>query len=360
MRVLHVDTGKTWRGGQQQAYYLHEGLLREGVESLLACSLGGELERRARGAGLPVVGLPLRGELDLISAWRLGRYARRRGVTHLHAHSSHAQTYVLLGGLFSNCRNRLSTRRVDFVPSRHALNRWKYGSLSRLITVSAAIGEIMLGFGFPRERLRVVHDGADVDRVAPGQGHRFREELGIQPDEPLVGNVAHLVDHKGQRYFLDAMPEILGEFPTARFVLVGEGELESELRQQAARLGLGDRVLFTGFRNDVPVVLDALDVFVMCSHLEGLGSVVIEALAAGKAVVGTAAGGIPEIVRDGVDGLIVPVRDPHGIAREVRRLLGDAALSRRLRESGRSRVREDFSVAAMVRGNLSVYRELGS
>jgi glycosyltransferase involved in cell wall biosynthesis len=173
-----------------------------------------------------------------------------------------------------------------------------------------------------------------------------------------VGNVAHLADHKGQRYLVEAVPEVLRSVPRARFVIVGEGELEGDLRARAAALGLGARLLFTGFRTDVPAVLDALDLFVMPSHLEGLGTAVLDALAAGKPVVAAAAGGIPEIVEDGRHGLLVPPRDPGRLARAIVRLLQNPELASQLATEGLRRVRESFSVDAMVAGNLAVYREV--
>jgi len=358
VKVLHVDTGRTWRGGQQQVLYLHRGLSGLGVESHLVCSSRGELLERARHEGLPARGLPLRGEWDLASAWRLGREARRLGATVLHAHSSHALTLCLLAQPWAGKVSLVATRRVDFPPARQPLNRWKYRSPKRLVAISRAIWEIMEGFGVPTERLRLVHSGVDMGRVLPGSGQGFRRELGVGEDELLVGNVAHLADHKGQRYLVDAVPLVLRAFPRARFVIVGEGELAADLRARAAALNLGDRLVFTGFRPDVPAILDALDLFVMPSHLEGLGTVVMDALAAGKPVVAAAAGGIPEIIENGSHGLLVPPRDPEALAGAIVRLLRDPDLSARLATDGLRRVRDTFSVEAMVAGNLAVYREL--
>lgn len=339
-------------------FFLHQGLLNRGIESHLICSEGGELLARIRRAGLPSQGLPLRGEWDVASAWHIARHIRRRGVTVVHAHSSHAQMLGLLAARVAGCEKVVATRRVDFVPKRHPVNRWKFGRLSLLIVISRAIRDIMLAFGYPAERIRLVHSGVDVNQRAPGNGHRVRMELGIAPDELLVGNIAHMADHKGQRYFLDAMPIVLEKCSRARFVIVGEGELESRLRRQAAALGLGDRVLFPGFRADVDAVMDSLDVFVMPSHLEGLGTIVMDALAAEKPVVATRAGGIPEIIQDGTHGLLVRPRDPAALATAICRLLDEPDCARRLAAEGRRRVATAFHVDAMVDGNLRVYEEL--
>ncbi|MHB8764275.1 MAG: glycosyltransferase family 4 protein [Deferrisomatales bacterium] len=359
MRVLHLDTGRSWRGGQQQVFYLHRGLLGRGVESHLICSAGGELLARAQAAGLPAAGLPLRGEWDLASVLRVAVAARRLGATVVHAHSAHALTIALLAARLGRGCRVVATRRVDFVPSRHPLNRWKYGGPHRLVAISRAIRQILEEFGVPPERLRLVPSGVDFSRVAPGSGQGFRDELGVGADERLVGNIAHLADHKGQRYFIEAMPAVLAAFPNTRFVIVGEGELEADLKARARALGLGERLRFPGFRRDVDAVMDALDLFVMPSHLEGLGTIVLDALASGKPVVAAAAGGIPEILEDGRHGLLVPPRDPAALARAIGRVLGDPGLACDLAAAGLGRARREFSVEAMVEGNLAVYRELG-
>ncbi|MEW6486597.1 MAG: glycosyltransferase family 4 protein [Thermodesulfobacteriota bacterium] len=356
--VLHIDTGRTWRGGQQQVFYLHRGLLERGVDSRLVCSAGGELLRRCAAQGLPAAGAPLRGEWDVLSAWALARRIRRLRPSLVHAHSSHAQMLALLACRLAGARNLVATRRVDFVPPRHPVNRWKYGGVARWIAISQAIADILRDFGIPEERLRVVPSGVLPRPADAGAAAAFRRELGVAPDQPLVGNIAHLADHKGQTYLVDALQRVLERVPRVRCVIVGQGELEAPLKEQARRLGLGRHLVFTGFRDDVDAIMEALDLFVMSSHLEGLGTIVMDALLAGKPVVATRTGGIPEIIQDGVHGLLVPPRDPAALAEAVLRLLEDGALAARLASAGQERVRNRFGVGAMVQGNLAVYREL--
>lgn len=361
LKILHVDTGLTWRGGQRQVLFLHRGLLARGVPSRLLCSAGGELEARAKEAGLQVEGLPMRGEWEFPSALRIASEVRHFNATHLHLHSAHAQTLGLLGARLSGMRCVISTRRVDFAIRRHLANRWKYGrGIARFVAISRAVKEVLLRFGVDEGRIRLVPSG--VERIAPppGAGEAFRRELGLGTGEALVGNVAHLADHKGQRYLIEAIPSVLRECPSARFVIVGEGELEGELKTLAASLGLGDRLIFTGFRTDVPAVLDALDLFVMSSHLEGLGTIVLDAMAAGKPVVATRAGGIPEMIDDGRHGLLVPARDPAALAGAIVRALGEPALAAFLAGEGKKRVLAHYTADAMVEGNLAVYRDLAA
>jgi glycosyltransferase involved in cell wall biosynthesis len=359
MKILHVDTGKSWRGGQQQVFYLHRELSSEGIESLLVCSAGGALAERARVAGLAVEELPLRGEWDLASAWRIARLLTHGGFSHLHLHSSHGHGIGVLSSAMARFPNVIVTRRVDFPVRGHLGNRWKYGArVRRFVAISRIIRGELLKFGVPDEKIRLIPSGVDPDRSSPGSGESFRRELGLAEGQPLVGAVGHLADHKGHRYFIEAMPRIAESFPDARFVLVGDGELMEPLKRKAADLGLGEHLVFTGFRRDVDPIMDALDVFVMPSHMEGLGTIVMDALAARKAVVAAEAGGIPEIVEDGANGLLVPPKTVAPLADAVSRLLRDGELRRRLGEAGRRTVIERFSARAMAMGNLALYREL--
>ncbi|TAL17885.1 glycosyltransferase family 1 protein [bacterium] len=359
MRILHVDTGKSWRGGQGQVMSLHRELTKAGVSSHLVCSESGELYRRAKGEGLSVEEMPLRGEWDIFSARRIAKLLKTGNFTHLHLHSSHAQGIGLVAARLAGFRNVIVTRRVDFVPKKHLFNRWKYGSgVARFVAISLAIKEILVNFGVSPEKIRLVHSGVDPDKTRPGSGESFRRELGLAPGELLAGNISHLADHKGLKYLIDAVPLVLANHPNTRFVIVGSGELEEELKMQAKSLGLGGKLVFTGFRKDVDAIMDGLDIFVMSSHMEGLGTIVMDALASKTPVVVTGAGGIPEIVEDEKQGFVVPAKDPKALAGGIIRLLESPELRAAFGEAGRKRVIEKFSARAMMEGNLRVYEEL--
>ena len=150
-----------------------------------------------------------------------------------------------------------------------------------------------------RERAVTVHEGIDLDRVAAASPANIHEELWLPHGAPVVGNVAALVPHKGQKHLIEAAALVVRQVPDARFVIAGEGELREALEQQIKHLGLEKHVLLAGFRPDVLSVHKAFDIFVMSSVTEGLGTSILDAMACGRPVVATAAGGIPEVVRDG-------------------------------------------------------------
>ncbi len=216
----------------------------------------------------------------------------------------------------------------------------------------------MVRDGIPERRIEIVHSGIDPTRFDGVEPHDFHAEFGLPAGAPVIGDVAAFGWHKAQEVLVDATPAILDAAPEARVFLIGEGKLRGKIEEQVAALGLQERILFTGFRHDVPSLIKGMDCFVMCSVLEGLCTSLLDSLALGCPAVGSAVGGIPEVLVDGVTGLTVPPRDPAALAAAVRRVLGNADLRESLVAAGRRHVDESFTVTTMVEGNLRLYERL--
>jgi len=362
VRILHVNTERTWRGGEQQTLWLATGLRDLGEESEVAAQPGSPLAERARAAGLPVHEVAMGGEWDLGAVRALRRIYADRGPGLAHMHTSHAHT---LGCLARAGRARPLTavsRRVDFSIYRNflRLSWFKYRLLGdRYIAISRAVRDVLVRDGIPADRIEVVPSGVDVARLEAARPRDLRVELGLPPGAPLVGDVAAFGWHKAQEVLVEATPLLLARVPDAHVVLIGDGECRPRVEETARRLGiLGSRVHFLGFRDDVPDVLGCLDVFVMSSVMEGLCTSALDAQAAGVPVVASAVGGLVEAVADGETGILVPPRDPAALAAATARVLLDGGLRSRLGAAGRTRVREGFSVKAMVKGTRAVYERM--
>lgn len=184
------------------------------------------------------------------------------------------------------------------------------------------------------------------------------EEFWLPAGVSVVGNIAALVAHKGQKHLIDAAPLVIKQVPDTHFVILGEGELRPALERQIKEMHLEKHVLLPGFRSDVLSLLKAFDIFVMSSVTEGLGTSLLDAMAAARPIVATRAGGIPEVVIDEETGLLVPARDHERLANAIVRLLKDPGLRQRLAQAGSSRVRAEFSVDRMVDQTLALYRRL--
>jgi glycosyltransferase involved in cell wall biosynthesis len=247
-------------------------------------------------------------------------------------------------------RRLVATRRVDFHVGR--FSSWR--RTDRIIAISGAVKEVLAADGVPATEITVVPDGIDPDEVRRAGQHdlNIRARLGLPAGVPLAVNVAALVDHKDQHTLIRAAEHARATRPDLHWVIAGEGALRGSLIAEIARLGLTDRVHLLGYVDPADALIREADVFVMSSKEEGLGSVILNALALGKPVVATAAGGIPEILPPEA---LVPVGDAEGLAGKV-----VAALSHPASRTTSFRVPfpERFTAAAMAQGVLAVYRSL--
>lgn len=365
MISLHIDTARTWRGGQNQALLTVRGLRALGQRAVLVAHPEGELRRRADGPD--VVALAPRSEVDVSAAWRLAGLLRELRPDVIHAHDPHGVAMAGLAlslGAAARWRDGrrapalVASRRVDFHLKPNAFSRWKYRQVDCFVTASDAIRHMLIGDGVPEARVTTVHEGIDVARIDAIPAVNVHEALWLPHHAPLVGNVAALVPHKGQRYLIEAAHLVVQRIPDARFVILGEGELRAHLEHLVREHHLGKHVLLPGFRTDVIGCIKGFDVFAMSSVTEGLGTSLLDAMACRRAIVATRAGGIPEVVADGANGLLVEPRDPRALADGLIRLLQDPALRTRLADEGYARVTTRFTVERMVAETATVYRRL--
>src|SRR5437899_9250070 len=363
MFSLHVDTARTWRGGQNQVLLTVNGLRSIGERAALVAHPDGALRQRAA-EGLELIPMAPRTEMDLTAAWRFSRVIKRLAPDVIHAHDPHgvamASLALSLGSSTAQGQapRLVASRRVDFHLKGNSFSRWKYRQVDAFIAASEAIRQMLVADGVPAEQTVTVHEGIDVDHVLAAPAVNVHEAFWLPHQAPVVGNVAALVPHKGQRYLVDAAHLVVQQVPDARFIILGEGELREHLEKQVHEHHLEKHVLLPGFRTDVLGCIKGFDLFVMSSVTEGLGTSLLDAMACARPIVAARAGGIPEIVEDEVNGLLVPVRDHHALAEAIVRALKDEGWRRLMGEAGLARVRERFSVERMVSETAAVYKHL--
>ncbi len=360
-KILHIDSESGWRGGEAQVLQLCIGLKTLDYDPLLVVSPQSALETRASRANLDIVPLKMRSEYNVRTILRLRRLIHKQGIALSHAHTAHAHSLAWGATAKTLAVPVVVSRRVDFSVGRNYFSRLKYQSPRvYFIAISHGVKQVLLKGGIHEERIFVVPSGVNAgkfeDEVRTRQD--FCEEFNLSPDTVIVGNIAHLADHKGQRYLVEAVPEVLGKCPKAVFFIVGEGEERPALEQLIAKLDLRSKVILTGFREDVGYFLRAFDVFVLSSHLEGLCTSLLDALLMEVPVVATRTGGVPEIIEDSVTGLLVEVRNPHALAEGILRLIREPALSQQFAKAGRERVLTRYTTQQMVRGTVAVYEQV--
>jgi L-malate glycosyltransferase len=358
MFSLHIDTARTWRGGQNQVLLTVNGLREIGHRAALVAHPDGELRRRAA-EGLELIPLAPRSEMDLSAAWRLSRVVKRLQPEIVHAHDAHGLAMASLALSILTAAARVpplvAARRVDFHLRGNSLSRWKHRQVDCFIAASEAIRHMLVADGVEPDHTVTVHEGIDVDHVRAAPPVDVHAVLWLPHQAPVVGNVAALVPHKGQRHLIEAARLVIQQMPDVRFVILGEGELRDALERQVREYHLEKHVLLPGFRADVLGCMKHFDLFVMSSVTEGLGTALLDAMACSRPIVATRTGGIPEVVEDGVTGTLVPPRDHPAMAQAILRLLKDAETRRQMGEAGLARVSARFTVERMVAETAAVY-----
>lgn len=360
VRSMHVDTARTWRGGQNQALLTVRGLRALGHPTLLVVHPDGELRRRAPQDD-QLVPLAPRVEVDFHAAWKLARLVRAWGPSIIHAHDPHGVAMAALALAFAMPTpppRLVASRRVDFGLKDTRLSRAKYRQVTRFLCASAAVADVLRRGGIERDRIITVHEGVDLEHVAGAPPVSLHETFWLPHGAPVVLNVAALVPHKGQRYLIDAFAEVVRQLPDARLVILGQGELHESLTRQVRQHALDTHVLLPGFRTDVLSLMKTCDLFVLSSTLEGLGTSLLDAMACARPVVATATGGIPEVVEHEQTGLLVPARDAEGLAEAILTLLRNDTLAREYGTAGYERARKRFSAERMVEETVRVYESL--
>jgi glycosyltransferase involved in cell wall biosynthesis len=358
MRILHIDTERGWRGGERQALWLAAELERRGHYCIIAARPGEPLATRAGEAGLTVHDCRPAFEADPRAVLALRSRILESQIEVVHAHTAHA---IGLGALATVGTNvpLVVSRRVDFHLRRNFGTRWKYGRAAAIIAISRAVAEILVSDGIDRQRITIVPDGTDVHRQIASATRAALGSLGVSAGAPLVVQVAQLVAHKDPVNFVRAIAAARRRVPGLSALLAGDGPLRAEVGAAVRELGLENSLHLAGYREDADALLAAADVVVLSSREEGMGSVLLDALFLGKPIVATRAGGIPEVIDDGVTGLLAPVEDPETLGAHVAAVLADPALAERLGKAARSRA-NDFSVERMTDLTQAVYERVAT
>jgi len=354
VKVLHIETGRHVYGGPHQVLCLLKGLNALGINNVLVCAKGTPFARLVQQEDIACRAVPIAGDVDIPAIWRIRRIIVQEQPDIVHIHSRRGgDTLGALAGHSARFPMVLS-RRVDNPESRVAL-RYKYPLFEHIIAISGKIREILLAYGLDPERVTCVRDAVDFHHFQGPRDDSWRAAYSLGPHHRLIGMMAQFIPRKGHRFLLQAFSHLHARFPKLRIVLFGKGPLKRDIERQANRLGIADKIVFAGFREDMPRLLPSLEVVAHPALREGLGVSLLQASSAGVPVVASNVGGIPEAIIDNVNGLLVPAADPAALASALSRVLGDRELAQRLGAKGPDIMRERFTPEVMVQGNLDVY-----
>ncbi|MCR4439280.1 MAG: glycosyltransferase family 4 protein [bacterium] len=348
LRILFVNSIQMFGGGEVWMLRTLALLKERGHRAWLLCRPGTRLAAEASRQGIPVVTMRMRGDFDPLVIWQVYRLLKRLRVQVVLTNMDKELRFAGIAARLAGVKTVFPRRGIDY-PLK---NRWRYRFAytriaSAVIANSQATANALLRNApwLAREEIVVIHNGIDPAPFAKARP-RLREELRISPGAKVVGFVGQLDERKGICYLLKAFRQVHRRHPEAVLLMVGEGPLKGWVAEAAAQVNLP--VILAGFRDDVPAVMQSIDLLVLPSLWEGFGIVLIEAMAAGKPVVTTAVSSMPEIVVDGGTGLLVPPADAGALAEAMCTLLADPALRRRMGRAGRARVAAHFSDQRMV------------
>ncbi len=360
LKVLQISTERSWRGGEQQLAYLIEEALRQQVKIVVAVRIGSAFEQWCVENKITHYSLGFGNGLDVQSAWKLKTICSKEGIQLVHAHSGKGMSIVYLSILMGLSIPVVVHRRVDFPikSSGLALSKYNHRQVRSIICVSEAIRKMVSEVVVAPSRVVTVHSGIDFSRFHGNAPTGYLHQLyGIPAGYKLVANVAALAPHKDYFTFLDTAAIVLASNDNVHFLAIGDGELKQELREYSEKLGISSKVTFTGFRNDIPNLLREIDVFLITSITEGLGTSIIDAMYNGLPVVATCAGGIPELVEDGVTGFLAEVKDSGILASNVLALLNDENISSKFGNAGHKKAL-GFTQTEMASKVLNVYKSV--
>jgi glycosyltransferase involved in cell wall biosynthesis len=369
-RVLHLLTGTTFGGAEEHALSILTAIREFGFEPFLAApnALIASMEPRLSAAGVKCLPLEFSSRLDVLTGARLLRFIRRENISILHCHLFTASLFGAgvarmagVGSVLETCHGPEVWRMGKGLRSSFWVDRQVGRMVDKYIAVSHAAERHLVGNKrVPKSKIRVIHNGRDLEQFAPANANRriaTRAALGLG-DEPVILAMARLDEQKGHRHLIDAIALVALRRPKLVTLLAGEGPLEHNLRAQCAALGIAERVRFLGYRRDVPELYEVADIVVLPSLYEGLPLVAIEALAAGRPMVATEVDGTPEVVIHERTGLLVPPANPVALAAAIERLLAEPGLAARLASDGQKFVHENFAVRRQIEQTAALYSEL--
>ena len=360
MKVLHLSSEDSWRGGEQQIVYLVEESINQGVDPVIGLKEGSVIQDYCENNGLPYFTLPFKSAYDFASAREVIKYCKEHSVDLIQTHSSKGHTLAVIAGLIGLDIPQILTRRVDFPVKDNWFSKFKYNysKIARIICVSDVIKEMTSKDIKEKEKLVTIHDGVDLKKFDEFlESNWLRETYEIPKDHVIIGNTSAISYQKDYHTFTDTVELILKERDDVHFFIVGDGPQREEIEEYISDKKLTEKITMTGFLKNIREVLPSIDLFLFTSQTEGLGTTLLDAMVAQIPIVATAAGGVKEIISHEENGLLYPVKDPNGLKEGIVRLLESPELRTSLISKGLEKVK-NYSKEITAQQTIEIYTQV--
>ena len=364
INILHIYQNSKIGGVQQQLLSLLKAYSRERFNPIFCClgpkeEIGKEIEETK------IEFIPLNklryNRFSLGIVLELYRLMKKKQIhvvrTHRYRSNLYGRLAAFLAGVPVIIASVHDNYRTDKRPKRRIMNRILSKITDKIVAVSEDVKEDIIRYdSINPSKIDVIPNGIDVERFNPEKNTTdIRKEFSLEDDDIVIGFIGRIVPAKGLEYLLNALPYLKEEFKSIKLLIVGEGSLVEKLKESAKKNNIFDNILFTGRRRDIPEILASINIFVMPSIAEGLPNALLEAMAMGKPIVTTEVGGIPEIVKNGFNGLLVPPRDTLSLSKAIKELISNDRLAAKLGQAARDLVHDNLSIKAIAQKWQSLY-----
>jgi L-malate glycosyltransferase len=359
MKVIHVSTAMSWRGGEQQIAYLVYELNKKNISQIIVCVENSAMQRYCIQNNIQHESFYKNGGLDFRFAYSLNKLCEIKHPDIIHLHDAHAHTDAIIAAtLFRLKTPFLLHRRVDFEAAKNFLSRYKYNhsQIRKIVCVSDAIKNIM-SQSVSKEKLVTVHSATDCSRFNPTNDNLLRKEFNILPDTKIIANIAALAPHKDYPTFLRTVAALKERQLKAKYLIIGEGSERDNIEQLIIEMNLQNDVILTGFRKDIEKIFSEIDLLLFTSETEGLGTTILDAFCCYVPVVATKAGGITEMIEHEKTGMLSNVKDYKSLAENVLRIFSNDDLRKNIIVNASEKTKQ-FSKEVMTEKILSIYKEV--
>ncbi|MBI5195238.1 MAG: glycosyltransferase family 4 protein [Nitrospirae bacterium] len=361
LTILHTEASKGWGGQEIRIFQESLKFAERGHKVLIACQEGSKISEKAKEAGFSVYIVRMEYPIAPLGVGRFFKIVKDEKVDIIHTHSSKDSWLAGIAGRISGTPV-VRSRHLTTPVGQNCLTVFVYRHLCDIIITSGMHirNTLITRNKLNPEKIVSIPAGVDTEKFNLNiSGDKIRTELQLENSYPVVGTVAILRHWKGHRFLLDAVQRVAAVLPQVKFIIAGDGPQWNNLHEQIRSLGIERHVIMTGFRNDVPEIMSALDIFILPSVAsEATSQVIPQALAVGKPVIATDAGGLSEIIEDGVTGLLIPPKDSGAIADAIIRMAKNKEEAEGMASRGRKKILEGYTFKKMIEDTEKVYYQV--